>query len=194
MDAITHLDATLFYLINGDLQTKFLDVLMPYVTRVSNWYGMIGLVWCVLMIWGGKKGRVLALLMIPAIAVSDYVNGHWVKEYFDRMRPWQALPDVRVLVGRARSGSFPSSHAVNIFTAATLVTWIYGRMLCIPCFLFAGMVAYSRVYVGMHYPLDAIGGAVLGVSLGTLFYGLWRWADHVWHARPGERPAPAAAH
>ena len=81
-------------------------------------------------------------------------------------RPCNALSDVRLLVGCTKSFSFPSGHATNAFAVATYLSYNYRRYF--PCFFFmAVIIAYSRIYVGVHYPLDVASGALVG-GIGAL--------------------------
>jgi undecaprenyl-diphosphatase len=79
-------------------------------------------------------------------------------------------------VGCTNSPSFPSNHAVNASVLATLAT-LYMPRLCLPAVALAILVGYSRVYVGVHYPLDVLGGSVLGVvvalGLSGIMNALW---------------------
>jgi undecaprenyl-diphosphatase len=186
MDLITHLDTLLFYFVNQELQGPFLDEAMPYLTRVRNWYVLLGALWVALMLWGGRRGRTVALLLIPAIALVDQLNDHGLKPLVGRVRPCHGLPDVRLLISGSKSASFPSSHAWNIFTAATIFSHFYNRAVGIVCFVVAALVAFSRIYVGVHYPLDVLAGALLGILCGTLFVRLRRRAE-AWRAE-GELP------
>jgi undecaprenyl-diphosphatase len=190
MEQIADLDTLLFYFVNQAFHSPFLDDVMRYVTRIRNWHIPIVLLWVYLAIWGGRKGRTVAFLIFPAIGIADFLNDDYLKRFFERLRPCRALPDVQLLVSCARSPSLPSSHALNIFTAATLFSLFYGWRIRVICFLVAALVGYSRVYVGAHYPFDVLLGALLGILWATLLVRLWQQAES-WYAR--RRPAQAAA-
>ena len=159
----------LFDLLNGELTHPFLDVAMPAVTTQENWYPVLIGLWIALIIWGGRRGRIAALLLVIAIALTDQITCSVLKPAFARMRPCNALPanEVRLLVGRSAAYSFPSAHASNSFAMATIVAWRLPRLAPI-AFAVAALVAYSRVYVGVHYPLDVVAGGVLGLAVGKL--------------------------
>jgi membrane-associated phospholipid phosphatase len=89
-----------------------------------------------------------------------------LRQWIGRDRPPLVYPDPRPLVGVPLSGAFPSGHASTAFAAATVIAWA-SRRLAVPAYLLATLVAWSRVYVGVHWPLDVIGGALLGVLVGT---------------------------
>ena len=72
----------------------------------------------------------------------------------------------RPLVPTPHTGAFPSGHSATAFACATVIAWASPR-LAVPAFVLAALVAWSRVYVGVHWPLDVLGGAALGVLVAT---------------------------
>jgi undecaprenyl-diphosphatase len=101
------------------------------------------------------------LLTLIAVAVADWTSIA-LKALFDRPRPPLRYPEPKTLVPLPHDASFPSGHAATSFAAATMLSFAFPRWT--PAFLvLAAAVAFSRVYVGVHYPLDVIGGAALGV-------------------------------
>ena len=171
---LSTLDAWLFHVVNGGLRCDFLDVAMPYLTKIRHWRIPLGILWLYLFFYGGQRGRIVALLMIPAIAVSDVGGNRVLKKLIERDRPCLIFDDVHLLVGCARSSSLPSIHALNIFTAATLFSAFYGPWIRLLVFSIALMVGFSRVYVGVHYPLDVLAGAALGAGWGILVTGTYK--------------------
>mgnify|MGYP005853450771 CR=1 FL=1 len=109
-----------------------------------------------------------------------------VKEAVGRDRPPEHVPGLDPLVGVPGSPSFPSGHAASSFAAALVLSRFYPR-LAVGLFLLAAAVAYSRVYVGVHYPLDAAAGAALGLACATALHLL---AKARRRSRPGRRPGP----
>lgn len=140
---------------------------MPIITNLNNWRIPIVLVWFFLMIKGGKRGRVAALLLIPVLTMSDQMSASILKPLFGRIRPCHALDNVRLLVGCGGRLSFPSSHATNISAVAVLFGYFY-RKGTLWFVLIAALVGFSRIYVGVHYPGDVIFGFMVGISLSIL--------------------------
>jgi undecaprenyl-diphosphatase len=118
------------------------------------------------MLWkGGAKGRKFVVLMILTILISDQLSSSLIKPLVDRTRPCFSLEGVKLLITIGPGKSFPSSHAVNNFAAATVISYFYKEYKAV-LFTIAGLVAFSRVYVGVHYPLDVLAGAAIGMIVG----------------------------
>ncbi len=112
------------------------------------------------------------LLTVIAVALADWA-AIALKALVDRPRPFIRYPEPKVLVPKPHDASFPSGHAATSFAAATILSFAFPKAA--PAFLvLAAAVAYSRVYVGVHYPLDIIGGAALGAAVA---FGVWRIAQ-----------------
>jgi undecaprenyl-diphosphatase len=185
-------DITLFYRINQGHQNSFFDRVMPYLTEFDHWrFWLLG-AWLLAFIFGGRKTRVTLALLILLVGLLDYSNSFLFKHLFARVRPCNALPEVRVFWPCPRSFSFPSNHAANVFGGAFFLALAYRRWA--PGLVFVALlVGYSRVYVGEHYPLDVVAGALLGAGgAGGIFFLrqqiLKRWKVG---ATPGETTGPA---
>jgi undecaprenyl-diphosphatase len=128
------------------------------------------LILVLLAVYGGSKGRTVAITVAFAVAASDQVSSGLIKHLVMRTRPCFELDGVRQLIEQSRSWSFPSSHAANVSAAAWILSRSYSRWT--PAFwIFAGAVAFSRIYVGVHYPLDAAAGWLVGIGCGVA--ALW---------------------
>jgi len=138
---------------------------MPLITERAYFIVPLILLWILLFWRAGRRGRIIAFLILLVITASDQISAHVLKPLFARERPPYALDSVRLLVDTTRSFSFPSAHASNAFAVASFVSSFY-RHTKVFLYILAGLVAYSRVYVGVHFPLDMLGGAVLGLAIG----------------------------
>lgn len=167
IDFIQNLDIILFYFVNNNLSNSFFDLVMPFLTEVDNWLLIYIFGFYYLIFKCGKVGRITAAALILTIILSDQISSTFIKEYIGRLRPCHTLPDVNLLVGCGGGKSFPSSHAANNFAAATVITYFFRKNYSF-FYIIAAVVAFTRIYIGVHYPFDVIGGAVLGVGIGFL--------------------------
>ncbi len=116
----------------------------------------------------------LFVAVLAADAAADAIS-LGLRDWIDRRRPPLVYPEPKPLVGVPHSGSFPSGHAATAFACATVIAWAAPR-LAVPAFVLATAISLSRVYVGVHWPLDVLGGAVLGVLVGAARAGQGREA------------------
>ena len=169
-------DTRLFLLVNHTLSNPVFDRVMPVLTDGRFWVlPILAAAGLFFYHWRRTALAVLALALVT-VSVSDPLCNRIVKPSVRRLRPCNVnvnLPDGRFLLGRKSSFSFPSSHAMNVFAQAMLWSLLYRRKkIAIPAFMLAALIAFSRVYVGVHYPLDVVAGAVLGMGCGGLVYGV----------------------
>lgn len=177
---IIEFDTSLFYFLNVTIANPVTDVLMPFITERSHWFIFYVLVWLYLFIKGGSKGRVAAIMILILILITDQTADNVIKPLFQRVRPCHVLSNINLLINCSESYSFPSNHAVNNFAAATLFSHFYPKM---KYFLFIGafIVSLSRVMVGVHYPSDIAGGAIIGIIFTVLIIYIWKLLNNKFH-------------
>lgn len=166
------LDHHLFLLINVELANPLFDLIMPFITNKRNWYIPIGISWILLLWKGGRKGRIVALLIVPVLILSDQASSSWIKPIFSRLRPCKTLENVRLLVPCGSGYSFPSSHATNISAAFTIFIYFYRKYTAIWATIIL-LVGSSRIFVGVHYPLDVLGGYLIGGCIAILVISIF---------------------
>jgi undecaprenyl-diphosphatase len=138
------------------------DWLNPVFEGLS-YAGRLGLLWIVmalLLCAVYRRWSVFALTVI-AVALADW-SARGLKALIGRPRPLLRYTEPKTLVPLPHDASFPSGHAATSFAAATMMSFAFPRFAPF-LYVLAAAVAFSRVYVGVHYPLDVLGGAVLGV-------------------------------
>ena len=176
-------DTELFLFLNG-LHAAWLDPVMTFISGKLTWTPFY-LVLLYLVIKNYKKQSILIILgIILLIVCSDQVSSGIFKPLFERPRPChnEAIKDLVYLPDGHCGGAygFISSHACNVFALAVFMTNIlkrYYRKIGWVMFVWASLVAYSRIYMGVHYPGDVIVGAAVGAIIGWLMfeaYRLWR--------------------
>ena len=173
MHLLVEIDKTLFLFFNRTLANPIFDKVMVFITDKENFYIPILLTAILLIVLGGKKGRITILLVVIILILSDHLTSSLIKPLVKRYRPCH--PDVlleggRFLLGHKSSFSFPSSHAANMVSMAVLFSVKYHRWIWF-YITFAVLVSYSRIYVGVHYPCDVVMGGIMGglCSMGVLF-------------------------
>ncbi|MEP0823389.1 MAG: phosphatase PAP2 family protein [Ignavibacterium sp.] len=184
-DFLYSIDLGIFYFINHTLQNAVFDAVMPVVTDLNKIPAVLVAVAGLLIflaVRGGATGRSAVIVLIITIAFSDQLNSSWVKHLFERVRPCHVLNDVHLLVSCGSGYAFPSSHAVNNAAGAVVLSFFY-RKWTAAFVAFAALVAFSRVYVGVHYPGDVLGGLLLGSACGGLTVLLFVKARKRWEER-----------
>ncbi len=181
MDFLWSVDTAIFFFINRTVSNPVSDLLWPLITEYNSFLVvrvvLLG-IWLLLIIKGGTRGRTAALLCVVILVVSDQLSSSVIKALVDRPRPCHevdgapVLQGIHLLVHCGSGKSFPSSHAVNNFAMATLFAWYYRRWTW-AFFAWATLVGLSRVGVGVHYPSDIAGGAVIGALVALAFIALW---------------------
>ena len=172
---VIELDHQLFFAINGKWSNAFFDSILPYTRESIIWLPLY--LFLLVFIWMnfGKQGLWWALFFICLAACCDLVSSKLIKENIMRARPCrhpEIADHVRFLVNYCpQSSSFTSSHATNHFGMATFIYFTlrsYTSKWLALIFLWAAMIAYAQVYVGVHFPLDVTSGALLGIFIGYL--------------------------
>jgi len=176
VDWVRELDTAVFLALNGTLRTPLLDSFFLFLSYPPMRALLFAAAWIALVLSGGRRGLWGGMALLLAVGATDQIAAEILKPWVDRVRPCFVVPEAILLVPQqARSPSFPSNHAANTFAAAVLVSWILrgrGRWAYLP----AALVALSRVYLGVHYPLDIAAGASLGLLVGFLARSAAAWS------------------
>lgn len=192
MTSLLQLDEYLFYIINKDWQNPFLDAIMPIWREKSTWIFLYVFL-AVFVIYKFKiKGLYLILTLALLVGVCDNVSSQLIKKNVRRVRPCNdaTLEEKPHLIISCGSGySFPSTHAANHFAVATFLSLTLGqyyKRIKIPLYFWAASIAFGQVYVGVHYPLDILGGALIGILFAYLFAKLYWKIGKINIGKPGK--------
>ncbi len=209
------MDQSLFHLINVTWTSPWLDLPMAAISSWDAWWPIAVVAGLLTLVLGGFRGRATVVCIGLVVGFTDGIVVDTLKDLIERPRPYQVLDGVRILdlqkakprlralakpvkleisepsIYPVTGNAFPSGHASNNFALAVVLAVFYRRwgwLYLIP----ACLVAYSRVYVGSHYPSDILVAAVVGASCAFLVLGLleaaWR------HLAPQWFPDFAARH
>lgn len=147
------------------LHAPWLDFLMIWVSRLTD----LGLIWIIpaLIALPFRKTRRAGVSVLLALALGFLLGNEVIKPLVARARPFELNSAVTLLVAMPRGASFPSSHALTCFSAATAL-FVVNRRLGFAALLFAALVAVSRLYLYVHFLTDVLAGAIIGVLCGLL--------------------------
>lgn len=189
LDYLNDIDTDALLAVNG-WHDLFQDALWWMVSaKWSSALFALALVWCLLH--QNRRHALLASAMLMLTFVfADQLSSGLIKHLVERLRPTHepALESmVRVLNGyRGGMYGFVSSHAANSVAAATLIALMMRhRAVTVSLIAWASMQCYSRVYLGVHYPGDILGGIVIGLLVGWLMWSLMRWIQRRWRLPKG---------
>lgn len=197
LDYLNDIDTTLLLAINGWHGT-FQDAFWWLVSaKWSSALLVLALVW--ILLHQNRRHALLVLAMIVlAFVLADQLSSGLIKHLVERLRPTRdpSLNHLVHIVNDYRGGmfGFVSSHAANSFAAATLITLVMRRWIIgVSLFAWSLMQCYSRVYMGVHYPGDILGGIVVGLLVGWLVGLLLRWLLRRYRVSTGHYTATHAA-
>ena len=183
------IDAEALLAVNG-MYSSFQDALWWMVSaKWSSALLVLSLLW--ILIHKNRRHALLVLAMVAlAVLLADQVSSGLIKHLVERLRPTHdpSLENAVHIVNGYRGGmyGFVSSHAANFFAIATLVSFIMRhRLVAIALYGWGLAQCYSRMYLGVHYPGDILGGIIVGVLAGWLVWRLMCWIQYRWRLPEG---------
>lgn len=184
-NTLLQLDGQTLLFIQDHLRFEALNPFMIQFTKL----GEAGLIWIIItvLLLLFKRSRRAGICSALALIASLCVTNFFLKNYVARVRPYEVVDGLTSLLGPVGEWSFPSGHASSGFAAAVAIYKSRPRRVGIPCLILAALLAWSRLYVGVHYPSDVIGGAVIGALLGLIVFWIFGEKEYKRKARRRRR-------
>ena len=194
LSSVSSFDHNVLNAVNSTMRCGILDSIMPYITKLGD----AGIFWIALalILLIPKKTRRTGAAMGVAMVIGLIVGNGIIKPLVARPRPFNIsntiLPKDQLLISAPTDYSFPSGHTLASFEAATALYkdhTLYG----FAAFVLAILIAFSRIYLQVHYPSDVFGGAILGFLFGLLGSTIVRTVCDKWAERKAKKEAAAVA-
>ncbi|MBI4650160.1 phosphatase PAP2 family protein [Candidatus Desantisbacteria bacterium] len=181
MEKIIKLDQYIFIYLNNNLHAEFFDKIFYTLNLFGNWWILAPVCLCLIYFYNRKDLLRYSILLIICGVVSGGIL-HFLKWYIERPRP---LSEFEILIEQGTiviytlgeklkgNNSFPSGHTQTAFTGAAFFYYFFRRKYSILFFVFAFFVGIARIYSGVHYPLDVLGGALIGILPVFIIYRIY---------------------
>lgn len=155
------------------VRNPVLDRVMQFVTSLGD-AGFLAILVCIVLLCIKKYRRAGAAAAL-SLSLDFLVVNLILKNLVARIRPYDMLEELLLITKRPSDLSFPSGHAGACFAVASVLFLCLPRRLGIPALVTAGLISFSRLYVGAHYPTDVLGGMLVGCVTGWIAYRLlWK--------------------
>ena len=187
LEILLETDRQLFLWINGTLANALFDAVLPWCRE--RWFWMPAYLFIFSFAWmnlGTKKGWLLIIGLGITVGLTDFTSSELIKKNVRRIRPCNDIilkDQVNLRIAECGGGySFTSSHAANHFAAAVFLIGVfahYSRWIRPVLLFWAALIAFSQVYVGVHYPFDVGCGGLLGAGIG--WGGSWIMKRMNWY-------------
>ncbi len=164
-DTVLQIDGSILLFIQNNLRSPSLT---PFFKAVSD-YGVIilGVYVALMLLWEKRRIFPIASACVISGLLGDFMKDY-LKKLVMRPRPFLDVPSLVPAIKPPKSFSFPSGHTTLAFSVAFIISRILPKRYSIPAFLIAALVAFSRLYLGVHYPSDILGGICAGYVAGLI--------------------------
>jgi len=179
-DFLLQFDRHLFHFINYSLSNPFFDMVMPWLRNPRFWIPLYLFIIGFCLIKFKKQGVVIIILLALSAGFADFTSANLAKKTIKRDRPCRDLVVSKTNIARVPCGtgySFPSTHATDHFAMAFFLIMLFQKRwkwIWLWAILWAGSICFAQVYVGVHFPVDVICGALYGALVGWLFSLIFR--------------------
>jgi len=159
--AIFNFDSAILLWIQANVRTGFLTPIMKVITHLGDKGAFWILLSLILMI--PRKTRRMGITCGVAMVIGLVVTNLVIKNWVARVRPYELISELELMIGRADDWSFPSGHTTNSLACAWVIFRRAPKKWGVPALIMAILITLSRIYVGVHYPTDIMAGTVIGI-------------------------------
>jgi undecaprenyl-diphosphatase len=165
MEGIQNFDKSVLEFIRTNMRSSILDFIMPFITKLGNG----GMIWIVvaLAFIKSKQYRTDGFMVIGSLLFCILIGNFTIKPLVSRLRPCDINTTTPLLISRPTDYSFPSGHTMSSFAAASVI-FHANTSLGIAALILASLIAFSRLYLFVHYPSDIIVGVILGIFISVV--------------------------
>ncbi len=166
LETLLNLDGGFLLFLQEYVRNPILDSIMIFITSLGD----DGIIWiaATIALLIPKKTRKIGIMSAVALLGSLLINNTIIKNIVQRPRPFRTFTELTILIPTPGEFSFPSGHTASSFAAAAVFYRYLPKKIGIPAIVLAGLIGFSRLYVGVHYPTDVIAGVVMGIFLSYL--------------------------
>ena len=166
MNAIFNFDAAILLWLQNNLRNPVLNPIMIFITHLGD-KGILWIALTILMVILRKTRRVGVTSMISMVIGLLVVNVA-LKNWVARVRPYELLEGLQLMIEKQHDFSFPSGHATNSLACAWVMLRRMDKKYGVPALVMALLISFSRLYVAVHYPTDVFAGILIGILAGEL--------------------------
>lgn len=164
MDAFTAFEVKFLFFLQEYIRTPILTYIMEFFTVLGN-VGMISIVACIVLLVI-KKHRPVGIAASVSLVLNLFVVNLLLKPLIGRIRPYNAFDNLTILIEPLADNSFPSGHSSASFAVASVMFMLLPKKYGVPAVIVASIIAFSRLYLGVHYPSDVAAGIIIGCLTG----------------------------
>lgn len=166
MEAFNMWESNIVLFVQENLRFEFMNPIWKFITSLGD-EGIVPIALCILLIIF-KKTRKVGITAGTSLALEAILINLTIKKIVGRTRPYVVNEAIEYITKRPSDNSFPSGHTGCMFAVASVLFYMLPKKVGIPAMVVASLVGISRLYVGVHYPTDIIGGFIIGMFTGFI--------------------------
>ena len=166
MNAIFNFDSAILLWLQNSFRNPVLNPIMIFITHLGD-KGLFWIALTLLFLCFRKTRRVGVTSMISMVIGLIVVN-IMLKNWVARVRPYELIEELELIIEKQHDFSFPSGHATNALACAWVMFRLLDKKASVPALILALLICFTRLHVGVHYPTDVLAGIVVGILAAEL--------------------------